>query len=204
MSEFPWTAALACGACLAAGAWMSLAFRGGAAAAPAPDAGSPSSATSAPVVSAADRAALEELTREIRALRAALEEERRAVEPAGVEGPAAGLETLRDEVRELSKLLQQRAASGAGDVRRELDLRSPGPRRAELFVRSEDVDTDEALERAHLLWTYERVLEAYGPPDWVRLNNGAMSWTYVEPDTKRETRLEFCDGYVANAFECDD
>jgi hypothetical protein len=183
---------------------MALAFRSGAEAAPAPAAGHPSSATPVSVVSAADRAALEELTREVRALRTALEEKRRAVQPEGVEGSAVGLDTLNDAVRELSKSLQQRATSGAGGARRELDLRSPGPRRTELFVRLEDVDTDEVLQRAHLLWTYDRMLEAYGAPDQVQLVKGAMRWTYADAESQRATCFEFSDGYVANAFLADE
>ncbi len=202
MSDFPWTAALACGACLAAGAWLSLAFRG--ASAPPPDADASSNAAAAPVGRTADRDALEELTREVRALRTALEEERRAVQPESVEGSAAGFDTLCDEVRELSKLLRQRAASGAGDVSRELDLRSPGPRRVELFLREQGSPNDEALSKAHMLWTYDRVLEAYGAPDQVHLDNGAMRWVYSDAESQRASCFEFSDGYVANAFRADE
>lgn len=198
MNERSWMPVLAGGVCIAAGALFAIAVRPGAASAPAV-ASSPLSAAS-PTSAAPDRAVLEELTREVRALREALSAERAPVAVTGEQAAREALEVLRDELGVVLAQLQRHASAGVGSAASALDTSSRGPLRSSLFLRSDKADVDEELTRAHRLWTYQRVLDAYGLPDQIDGGDRGVEWCYLDSDSKRATGVRFCDGYVVEVY----
>ncbi len=56
------------------------------------------------------------------------------------------------------------------------------------------------LSRDHRFWTYQQVLDRYGPPDEV---NGSGQWLYMLPlaDGERSLTFTFVQGYVANVYD---
>ncbi|MFO0985201.1 MAG: hypothetical protein U1E76_26310 [Planctomycetota bacterium] len=53
---------------------------------------------------------------------------------------------------------------------------------------------------AHFFWTYERMLEQYGPPERMNASDGQLVWIYRDPGTQREMGFVFFDGFVVDAW----
>lgn len=150
----------------------------------------------------AELVAIEALADELRHLREELASRREAI---GDSPPGPALETVQRELHELRAAIERRAAAQPAA---ELDLGSKGPGRSRLFVRTagreDEEEDDERLSSQVRLWSYQRSLDEFGPPDHVSREKGSMVWTYSEANGAVATALVFCDGFVVNAYTADD
>lgn len=198
MDQRAFWAALAGGICASAGAGIVMVL-GRAAPAPTALVAGPERAAAAEPAAAApvERLELAVLIEEVRRLREALAERR---EEVGADGQRSATGPLAQELRELRELVERRPALTPAP---ELDLGSPGPRRAELFQRPEDpdVELDEVFSKRYRLWSQQRVLDEFGVPDQISSDGGSMHWHYLQGgEDGPSTTFSFCGDHLANVW----
>lgn len=191
-------AALAGGFCASAGAGIVMVLGRTAPAPTLVPAGPERAAAAEPAASGPiERAELAVLIEEVRRLREALAERR---EEVGADGQRSAPGPLAEELRQLRALVERRPALTSAV---ELDLGSPGPRRAELFQRPEDpdVEVDELFSKRFRLWSQQRVLDEFGVPDQISSDGGSMHWHYFQGgEDGPSTTFSFCGDYLANVW----
>ena len=80
----------------------------------------------------------------------------------------------------------------------------PQPESLELIDEEKpDADLDDVLTKEHLLWTYQQVLDRYGPPDRIYSvsNNTRVVWRYhlrLKNGTSERIVFSFLDGFVSS------
>jgi hypothetical protein len=133
----------------------------------------------------------------------ASEREPAAGEPPGTSlgggDEAARVVAALDRLTEALASAPARAATGAGGGNAPLVMPPAGSRKdalAALVGREWD-----QLSREHRFWTFQQVLDRYGPPDEV--TNGGQ-WLYHYPDNKGASyqtfSFQFADGYLTNIY----
>ena len=182
-----------------------LAFAGGMLAnrwigsAPAPSSVAPSSPPAVETARADE--VLVELAAEVRRLRQTLEQFAAGAatrEPAGnaAQGNADEIHLLVEELRSLVRSAPDRRAPVSGARTPELVLPPPGlrPRAAPRVIDLEEGGNMEQVNREHILWTYQDLLDAYGRPDEISQDGNGLEWLY-QGDGYR-TRFYFADGLL--------
>lgn len=170
--------------------------------APAPAIAPASSGASAPLDPALARA-IQELAREVRLLgsssaAAAPEPGRTPVGGEPAESHDSGdLIAALDRLTRALQASQSRASPGGIGIT-PLILPAGGKRLdalATLARRDWEVNS-----REHRFWTYQQVLDRYGPPDEVT-GDGKWLYTLALAEGERSLTFVFVDGYVANVYD---
>jgi hypothetical protein len=143
--------------------------------------------------------ALIELARELRETRAILETLSADPQRTSVAVPGEpSLDSLASVLRSLEASL---AARGSDDGRAPAALRPPQEQHRAWLppVPADTPDRDRFRTRQHLFWTEQQILDRYGKPDEVNVNNDVSYWDYKdesEGDDHRGFQVVFHRGQV--------
>lgn len=143
------------------------------------------------------------LAAEIRHLREAIERSREAQPspraPVGTEDVTAELTAALDRWSErLDRrlaLVTPGEAGSAPAVRLPPDLRLPPVGFQPRAVPDLELIDAAAVSRQHFLWTYQEILDTYGVPSDVGVEDGTLYWAYSSPE-KETVFFTFVDGRV--------
>ncbi len=166
--------------------------------------GTPRNALGVQPTAIAPEATLLALLGELEALRGELSElrlaamrtegtsERRAIAPAAE--PAVHL----DEV-------VRSPHGGATDLDAAAEPRAPRPPAERTLLHREALGrlatAGEDASRGHRFWSYQRVLDAYGPPDQMHATQeGGLTWLYGLGEEGRDAGFVFFDGFVIRVW----
>jgi len=118
--------------------------------------------------------------------------------PGAATPPFAPGDRLAAALDRLATLLEQRPASGSSPAPPSMSASAaPRPDNIAAAFRLER----ESRARAHFFWTYQRMLDHYGPPERMESSSsGTLIWIYRDASSEREMGFVFFDGFVIDAW----
>jgi len=134
-----------------------------------------------------------------------------AAQRVAVEGPARtdgdALEELGatlDEILERMERLEGQILLAGASRRQNAPLRLPArgvrPRPLPAMPTEPDDAAEERFARSHDLWTYQDLLDQYGLPDDIHLDDGQIEWEYRYPGGEDDVHFILRDGLCTGLF----